>query len=145
MDEMLLVKHSISIPALHVGSLPNFDESRHLPGTSCLACTWDFGAESITRWQFGKAVKDDRQFSIAIAQVLEWIGSVLRDRPEAPRGRVNVDLAKSVNAILKHQREKLTQRELYEALKEAGAELPEDPQAFRGWLHRARKSGLVTE
>jgi hypothetical protein len=33
--------------------------------------------------------------------------------------------------------------ELYEALKAAGAELPEDPEAFRLWLHRARKEGLV--
>ena len=31
------------------------------------------------------------------------------------------------------------------ALAAAGAELPEDPEAFRLWLHRARKQGLVTK
>ncbi len=58
-------------------------------------------------------------------------------------GRVNVELAGLVDAIMKYQKEPLTQVELYDALKAAGAELPEDPEAFRLWLHRARKQGLV--
>jgi len=36
------------------------------------------------------------------------------------------------------------QVELYAALQAARAELPRDPEAFRLWLHRARKQGLVT-
>jgi len=38
-----------------------------------------------------------------------------------------------------------SQVELYAALQAAGAELPRDPEAFRLWLHRARKQGLVTK
>jgi hypothetical protein len=79
----------------------------------------------------------------AIARNLEWLGSALRgDLKESP-GRVNVGLAGLVDAILEHQKEPLTQVELYEAVKAAGAEVPEDPEAFRLWLHRARKQGLV--
>jgi hypothetical protein len=37
------------------------------------------------------------------------------------------------------------QVELYAALQAAGAELPREPEAFRLWLHRARKQGLVTK
>lgn len=79
----------------------------------------------------------------ALAQNLEWFGAVLRGDLKAPPGRVNVELASLVDAILKHQKEPLTQVELYDALKAAGADLPEDPEAFRLWLHRARKQGLV--
>jgi hypothetical protein len=39
----------------------------------------------------------------------------------------------------------LTRVELYAALQAARAELPRDPEAFRLWLHRARKQGLVTK
>lgn len=60
-----------------------------------------------------------------------------------PPGRFNVELASLADAILEHQNEPLTQVELYEAVKEAGAELPDDPEAFRLWLHRARKQGAV--
>jgi hypothetical protein len=79
----------------------------------------------------------------ALAQNLEWFGAALRGDLKVPPGRVNVELASLVDAILKHQKEPLTQMELYNALETAGAELPEDPEAFRLWLHRARKQGLV--
>ena len=79
----------------------------------------------------------------ALAQNLEWFGAALRGDLKAPPGRLNVELANLADAILKHQKEPLTQLELYDALKAAGAKLPEDPEAFRLWLHRARKQGLV--
>jgi len=81
----------------------------------------------------------------ALAQNLEWFGSALRGKGnlKAPPGRVPVELAGLVDAILKHQKEPLTQVELYEAVKAAGGDVPEDPEAFRLWLHRARKDGLV--
>ena len=46
---------------------------------------------------------------------------------------------------LEYQKEPLTQVELYAALQAAGADLPNDPEAFRLWLHRVRKQGLVTK
>ena len=79
----------------------------------------------------------------ALAQNLEWFGSGSPRRLKVLPGRVNVELAGLVDAIMKYQKEPLTQVELYDALKAAGAELPEDPEAFRLWLHRARKQGLV--
>ena len=79
----------------------------------------------------------------AIAQNLEWLGAALRGDMKEPPGRVNVELAGLVDAILEHQKEPLTQVELYGAVKAAGGEVPEDPEAFRLWLHRARKEGLV--
>jgi hypothetical protein len=78
-----------------------------------------------------------------IAQNLEWLASGLRGKIKKPPGRENTELAALTDAILKHQKEPLTQVELYEAVKASGADLPEDPEAFRLWLHRARKDGLV--
>jgi hypothetical protein len=78
-----------------------------------------------------------------IAQNLEWLASGLRGKMRNPPGRENTELAALIDAILKHQKEPLTQVELYEAVKASGADLPEDPEAFRLWLHRARKEGLV--
>jgi hypothetical protein len=79
----------------------------------------------------------------AIAQNLEWMGGALRGDLKEPPGRVNVELAGLADEILEHQKDPLTHLELYAALSAAGAELPEDPEAFRLWLHRARKQGLV--
>ena len=57
-------------------------------------------------------------------------------------GRLTVELASLANVLLAYQKKPLTQVELYAALKAARAELPEDSEAFRLWLHRARKQGL---
>jgi len=83
----------------------------------------------------------------AVAQNLEWVGTLLRGKGNLrePPGRVNVELANLVDAILKHQKEPLTQVELYDAVKAAGGEVQEDPEAFRVWLHRAVKDGLVKD
>jgi hypothetical protein len=86
-----------------------------------------------------------RRFQLmwAMAQNVSWAANMLRGDITEPPGRVNVELANLTNAILEHQKEPLTQVELYEALKAAGARLSENPEAFRLWLHRARKQGLV--
>lgn len=78
-----------------------------------------------------------------IAQNLEWLAGLLRGKIKKPPGRENVELAALIDAILEHQKEPLTQIELYEAVTASGAEVPPDPEAFRLWLHRARKKGLV--
>ncbi len=89
--------------------------------------------------------KAPRPFELfwAIAQNLDWAAEMFRGNVTKPPGRFNVELASLADAILEHQTEPLTQVELYSALKSAGAVLPEDPEAFRLWLHRARKRGLV--
>jgi len=89
--------------------------------------------------------KTPRPFEVvwAIAQNLEWAADMLRGTVSEPPGRFNVDLANLTNNILEHQTKTLTQMELYDALAAAGATLPENPEAFRLWLHRARKQGLV--
>ena len=95
--------------------------------------------------QLGAKTPNRYQFLRAMAQNLEWIGSALRGDLKEPPGRVNVARAGLVNKLLEHQKEQLTQGELYDALKAAGADLPDDPEAFRLWLHRARKDGLVKD
>jgi len=81
----------------------------------------------------------------ALAQNLEWFGTALRGKGnlKPPPGRVPVELAGLVDAILKRQKEPLNPKELYEAVKAAGWEVAEDPEAFRLWLFRAQRDGLV--
>jgi hypothetical protein len=95
--------------------------------------------------QLGPKTPNPFQLRRALAQNFEWIGSTLRgDLKETP-GRFNVALAGLINKLLEHQKEPLTQFELYSALHAAGVELPEDFDAFRLWLHRARKAGFVND
>jgi hypothetical protein len=93
--------------------------------------------------QLGTKTPNPFQFRKAIAQNFEWFGSALRGDLKEPPGRVNVARAGLVNKLLEHQKEPLTQVELYDALKAAGEDLHDDPEAFRRWLHRARQDGLV--
>jgi len=101
-------------------------------------------ASSSLKKQFGTKKVSWFKMVSAIAQHLRWIGDVFRGEIKPEPGRVNVELASLVDAILRFQKEPLTQLELYEAVKAAGGKVPEDPEAFRLWLHRARKDGLVT-
>jgi hypothetical protein len=78
-----------------------------------------------------------------IAQNLEWLAGTLRGKVRKPPGGEYADLAALIDALLEHQKEPLTQIELYEAVKASGAVVPDDPEAFRLWLHRARKKGSV--
>jgi hypothetical protein len=96
-------------------------------------------------WKRCFGAKTPNQFQVfrASAQNLEWFGSALRGDLKEPPGRVNVVRAGLVNKILEHQKEPLTKMELYYALQAAGADLHEDPENFRRWLHRARKDGLI--
>jgi hypothetical protein len=57
---------------------------------------------------------------------------------------LNVETRESGQRILAYQKP-LTLVKLYAALQAARAELPREPEAFRLWLHRARKQGLVTK
>ncbi len=95
--------------------------------------------------QLGTKTPTMPELFVAIAQNLEWAADMLRGNVSEPPGRFNVKPADLVNEILKYQKEPLTQTELYEAVKAAGAEVPDDPEAFRLWLHRAKKHGVVRE
>jgi hypothetical protein len=92
---------------------------------------------------FGTKTPNHFQVLRASAQTFEWFGSALRGDLKEPPGRVNVEWAGLVNKILEHQKERLTQVELYDAVKAAGADLHDDPENFRRWVHRARQDGLV--
>ncbi len=93
--------------------------------------------------QLGTKTPSRFGFWWAIAQNLDWVADMLRGNVTEPPGRFNIELAGLADAILEHQKKPLTQVELYEALKAAGAKLPDNPEAFRLWLHRAKKQGLV--
>ena len=122
------------------------DPNRRMQTYEAIACglVWlpRVFAGGLTK-QLGTKTPQRYELWWAIAQSLEWAGEMLRGNMTPSPGRFNVERANLVNALLEHQKEPLTQMELYEALKAAEAELPEDPEAFRLWLHRARKQGLV--
>lgn len=99
---------------------------------------------STLKRQFGTKKVGLLKMARAIAQHLTWIGDIFRGEIRPEPGRVNVELASLVDEILRFQKEPLTQLEVYEAVKAAGAAVPGDPEAFRLWLYRARKDGLVT-
>jgi hypothetical protein len=99
----------------------------------------------VMKKQFGTKVPERKELLAALAQNLKWIADGLRGDLGKPPGRLNIELASLTNAILAYQKKPLTQVELYAALQAARAELPRDPEAFRLWLHRARKQGLVTK
>jgi len=94
----------------------------------------------LLKMQFANKTFNLRVF---LARNFEWIAGSLRGQAKKPPGRKSLGLASLIDAILEHQKEPLTQMELYEALQAAGAKVPDDPEAFRLWLHRARKEGLV--
>jgi hypothetical protein len=98
-------------------------------------------------WKRCFGAKTPNQFQVfrASAQNLEWFGSALRGDLKEPPGRVNVARAGLVNKLLEHQKEPLTKTELYYALQATGADVPEDPEAFRRWLHRAQEDGLIND
>lgn len=98
---------------------------------------------STLKKQFGTKKVSWFKMASAIAQHLRWIGDLFRGEIKPEPGRVNVGFASLIDAICRFQKEPLTQVELYEAVKAAGGRVPEDPEAFRLWLHRARKDGLV--
>jgi hypothetical protein len=93
--------------------------------------------------QLGTKAPSRFQLLKAMAQNFEWFGTTMRGELKESPGRVNVARAELVNKILEHQKERLTQVELYDAVKAAGEVLHDDPEAFRRWLHRARQDGLV--
>jgi len=98
---------------------------------------------SVLRRQFGGKKLSLLGLFGFIAQNLEWLAGALRGKVRKPPGGEYVDLAPLIDALLEHQKEPLTQGEMYEAVKASGAVVPNDPEAFRLWLHRARKKGLV--
>jgi hypothetical protein len=98
---------------------------------------------STLKKQFGTKKVNWFKMATAIAQHLRWVGNMFRGEIKPEPGRVNVELANLIDAICRFQKEPLTQLELYDAVKAAGGKVPADPEAFRLWLHRARKDGLV--
>jgi hypothetical protein len=98
---------------------------------------------SVFKKQLGTKTPNPFQFRTAMAKNFEWFGSALRGDLKEHPGRVNIGRTDLVNKLLEHQKKPLTKMELYAALEAAGAELPENSEAFRTWLHRAGKDGLV--
>jgi hypothetical protein len=124
------------------------DPSKRMTAYEALACAIVWVPQIFSggmKKQLGTKIPSPSEFFLALAQNLEWAASMLRGHITESPGRVNVELAGLADTILEHQKEPLTQVELYQALKAAGANVPEDPEAFRLWLHRARKQGLVTK
>lgn len=74
--------------------------------------------------QFGPEALDWEKKRILAAMCLEFVAGLLRGRVEAPKGRINLELVKFINFVQEHQTEPLTDKELRDALKNAGFPVP---------------------
>jgi hypothetical protein len=82
------------------------------------------------RKQLGTKTPNREELLAAVAQDLDWVADMLRGSIRKPPGKLNVELAWLADAILEHQKEPLTQVELYEALKAAGGSFPKIQRLF---------------
>jgi hypothetical protein len=92
--------------------------------------------------QFGEQPLDQERMMILVAQTCEMIAQVCRGRFPERKGKFNLELIQLVKKIQEHEKETLTPDDLKEALAAAGVSVPEG-EAWRIWLWRARKSGLI--
>ena len=99
--------------------------------------------EILRRMEFGNAPLDGEKRKLLAARFFGLCEQICRGWLVPPRGTQNLERADLVNFIRAHQRERLTWEELLEALRAAGAAVPEDPERLRVWVWRAEKKGLV--
>ncbi len=92
--------------------------------------------------QFGKDPLDQEKLSKLIALGLETAAKLLRGQWKPPKGRIDGELVGLVNVIQWCSSAPLTPKEMHEAVSHAGISVP-DGDAWKVWLHRARKRKLV--
>jgi hypothetical protein len=99
--------------------------------------------ELLQRMEFGNEPLDGEKRRILAARFFGLCEQICRGQLVPPKGSQNLERADLVNFIREHERERLTWAELLEALQDAGANVPEDPEALRLWVWRAEGAGLV--
>lgn len=97
---------------------------------------------TMRRMQFGAEPLDAAKFLTLAGQFFDMLSQACRGRATPNKGRYNVELISLVKMIQDHQTEKMSPREIREALLTAGVRVPEG-ETWRLWLWRARKNGLI--
>lgn len=99
---------------------------------------------TMRRRQFGAEPLDAPKLLTLAGQFFDMLSQACRGRAAPNKGRHNLELISLVKMILEHQTEKMSPREIREALATAGVSVPEG-ETWRLWLWRARKSGLIPD
>ncbi|HWO37074.1 MAG TPA: hypothetical protein VNO32_50505 [Candidatus Acidoferrum sp.] len=99
----------------------------------------------ISKMYFGDAGPKADDLMWTVGKTLEVMGKALRTG-KAPdvKGKVNVELLKLIKVLRKHEKVKLTYRELREAIAYAGVHV-EDEDALRQFIFRAKKKGWLRD
>ena len=100
-------------------------------------------AQLLKRMQFGSRLLSRAQKRALAAQCFELCAQICRGKLELPKGRVNLERAELVNFILQFEKDRLTWEELRDAIRHAGGNAPEDPEALRLWVWRGQRERLV--
>jgi hypothetical protein len=99
----------------------------------------------ISKMYFGDAGPKPDDLMWTVGKTLEGMGKALRTG-KAPdmKGKVNVKLLQLIKVLRKHEKVRLTYRELREAIAYAGVHV-EDEDALRQFIFRAKKKGWLRE
>jgi len=100
-------------------------------------------AHLLQRMQFGSRPISRAGKRALAAQCFELCAQVCREKLELPKGKVNLERAELVNLILPFEKDRLSWEELRDAIRYAGGNAPEEPEALRLWVWRSRREGLV--
>jgi hypothetical protein len=99
----------------------------------------------ISKMYFGDAGPKSDDLMWTVGKTLEVMGKAFKTG-KAPdmKGKVNVELLKLIKVLRKHEKVKLTYRELHEALTYAGVHVA-DQDALRTFIFRAKKKGWLRD
>jgi hypothetical protein len=99
----------------------------------------------ISKMYFGDAGPNSDELMWTVGKTLEVMGKTFRTG-KAPdmKGKVNVELLDLIKKLRKHEKVRLTYRELREAIAYAGVYV-EDEDALRQFIFRAKKKGWLRD
>jgi hypothetical protein len=99
----------------------------------------------ISKMYFGDAGPNSDELMWTVGKTLEVMGKTFRTG-KAPdmKGKVNVELLDLIKKLRKHEKVRLTYRELREAIAYAGVHV-EDEDALRQFIFRAKKKGWLRD
>jgi hypothetical protein len=99
----------------------------------------------ISKMYFGDAGPKPDDLMWTVGTTLEVMGKSFKTgKPPDMKGKINIELLKLIKTLRKHEKVKLTYRELREAIAHAGIHV-EDEDALRQFIFRAKKKGWLRD
>ncbi len=95
----------------------------------------------ISKMYFGDAGPEPDDLMWTVGKTLEVMGKMFTGKTTDMKGKVNVELSKLIKLLRKHEKVRLTYRELRDAIAYAGVHV--DENALRQFVSRAKKKGWV--